>query len=94
MKQLTLLTALLFTLGLGVPALAQEVYDEPYEYDLWDEDDIAAFDSDNWAEDDYGVYDEDFDWETDAEDWNDWSEEAHQDWSGYDDAGDEGWFDV
>jgi len=44
------------------------------------------------AYDDYGAYDGSYAWGTD-DDFEPWQERAHTDWFGYDDAGEEGWFD-
>ncbi len=75
------------------------VYDEDF---AWDSDE-AWFDDwsvgDDWAGygddlgfDDYGAFDRDYTWRGD-EDFGPWQEQAHYDWLGYDDAGEEGWFD-
>lgn len=87
MKKLTtaaaLLTALLFS-GALLTANAQG---------MWSDEDLAAFESDNWLEDDYGLYDEDFAWESDDELFTDWTDDADDDWLGYDDSGEYDWFD-
>lgn len=64
--------------------------------DVTKEQNQAALQSDEWATDQYGYYIVDFDWAATEDDWYaDWyEEEAHIDWFGYDDYGDEGWFDV
>lgn len=79
---LALLTALLFG-GAMVTASAQT---------LWSDEDLTAFESDNWLEDDYGIYDEDFAWEAEDEEFIDWTEDTQNDWLGYDDSGEYGWF--
>lgn len=77
----------------SAPTLGQDFgEDNP---DLWADEDYGLFETDNWAEDDFGTYDEDFAWETeDEEDFETWYENAENDWSEYDDAGDAGWFDI
>ena len=87
MKRLLLSSLFAAALGFGGTLAVQAE-------DLWEEADIAAFDSDNWAQDEYGFYDEDFYYETDEQFDNWYEEEAHTDWMGFDDAGDEGWFDI
>ena len=79
-----LLVALAFGLGGAFTAQAE---------DLWEEDDVAAFDSDNWAEDEYGWYDEDFVYEAKGEEWDGWfDEQAYADWMNYDTDPDEDWW--
>ncbi len=61
----------------------------------WNEYDAGLWNDDDWSTDDYGIYDNDFGWRTD-DDWDSWYGDADDDWDSYsyDDAGDEGWFDI
>lgn len=89
MQKMTPLLGLLLALTLGGAVTAQA-------QDVWDDDDIAAFESDNWGEDDYGMYDEDFSgWiAKDEPGFENWYDDEADDWDSYYDAGDEGWFDI
>ena len=83
-KRFSLLLALLAALALGGTSTL-------YAQEMWEEDDLAAFESDNWMEDDYGYYDEDFDWEAGDEEFTSWYEDD-DDWGSYYEEDDE-WFD-
>lgn len=48
--------------------------------------------SDRWAYDNDGPFTDSYAWNSD-DDLGSWGERAHYDWYGYDDAGEEGWFD-
>lgn len=96
MKRLMRLLVLPFALSLAFSpmALALDAWDEGA---FWEDDDYGVFESDNWADDDFGYYDEDFDYDvidTDEDAYTDWYEDPHSDWMGYDDVGEEGFFDI
>ena len=99
MKRLTrsLIVSLMLAFSSVPIALAIDDWDgwagEPY----WADEDFEVFESDNWLDDDYGVYDRDFDYdviEDDLDAYDAWYEDPHYDWLGYDDAGEEGLFDI
>lgn len=89
MRKRVTTTLLGMVLGLGMLG-APVIHGE----DMWNDDDVGFFESDNWDQDDAGYYDSDFRWDTIGDGFDDWTEGADRDWSTYDDAGDEGWFDV
>lgn len=64
MRYFATLVVLIFTLGFGSQALAENdtVLDNTQAHQ--EEEAFAAFEADDLATDDYGVYDEDFVWNT------------------------------
>lgn len=95
MKYILSLLLLTFAIASGSVYAQQEEDLWEGNESLWGDQDYDLFETDNWGEDDYGIFDEDFYWETeDQEQFDQWYENAENDWENYDDAGDAGLFDV
>lgn len=95
MRYLAMLFVLMFTLGFGSQALAEQ---SNTSMNSQSSGEFSAFEADDLGEDDWGVYDEDFVWETDDNWYGDWYGDASDSWEdyeywGYDDPGEAGWFD-
>lgn len=103
MRQLLMLFVLIFTLGFGGQALAEQNSTNDQSTSMnsqssQEQGEFSAFEADDLNTDDWGVYDEDFVWETDEDWYSDWYGDASdywEDWEpwGNDDPGEAGWFD-
>ncbi len=87
MKKTLTKAGLLIALAAGLSPLAAQAQ-------YWNTFDTGVWGSDNWGMDDYGYYDQDFMWETDDGVWDGWYGDSENYWTGYDDVGDTGWFDI
>ncbi|MDN5870259.1 MAG: hypothetical protein L0H73_06005 [Nitrococcus sp.] len=75
MRYFATLIVLMFTLGFGTQALAEDdgILDSQASQE---QEEFAAFEADDLATDDYGVYDEDFNWNAGEGWYGDWYGDA------------------